>query len=140
MAHKILHVEDNADDAMLVALAFRRAGCAVELHLATDGDKAIAALRSDAPEALPGCVLLDMKLPTMSGLDVLAWIRSQQHLKALPVVMLSSSGLPEDINRSYAMGSNSYLIKPTDLDSLVELAKTIDLYWLQTNIRSFAST
>jgi CheY-like chemotaxis protein len=138
MAHKILHVEDNADDAMLVALAFRRAGCAVELQLATDGDKAMAALRPDSAEPLPVCVLLDMKLPTMSGLDVLSWIRSQGHLKGLPVVILSSSGLPEDINRSYALGANSYLVKPSDLDSLIELAKTIDLYWLQTNIRSFA--
>jgi CheY-like chemotaxis protein len=139
MAHKILHVEDNADDAMLVALAFRRAGCEVDLRLATDGDKAIAALQPNATEPLPGCVLLDMKLPTMSGLEVLSWIRKQQHLKGLPVVILSSSGLPEDINRSYAMGANSYLIKPSDLDAFVELAKTIDLYWLQTNIRSFAA-
>jgi CheY-like chemotaxis protein len=139
MAHKILHVEDNADDATLVALAFRRAGCAVDLQLATDGDKAIAALQSSAPGLLPSCVLLDMKLPSISGLDVLAWIRDQQHLNGLPVIILSSSGLPEDVNRSYALGANSYLIKPSDLDALIELAKTIDQYWLQTNIRSFAT-
>jgi CheY-like chemotaxis protein len=133
METKILHVEDNPDDVMLTAMAFRKAGVAAKLEVATDGHKAIAALGMGCQ--LPVCVLLDIKLPSISGLEVLAWIRKQAHLKRLPVVMLTSSSLPGDINQAYDLGANSYLIKPPNLESLIELVKTLDLYWLRTNTR-----
>ena len=132
MPPKILHVEDNPDDVMLVGLAFRKAGSPATLEVATDGEKAIAAL-GNSPNSLPACVLLDIKLPSISGFDVLSWIRGQPRFKRLPVIMLTSSSLPSDINRAYDLGANSYLVKPAELDSLVTLAKTIDLYWLRTN-------
>lgn len=133
MLTKILHVEDNADDIMLTSLAFRKAGLAVQLEVAADGDKAIEALEASLKGAPPACVLLDLKLPTISGLEVLSWIRQQPQLKRLPVIMLTSSLLPGDINQAYDLGANSYLLKPSDLDSLIALAKTIDHYWLRTN-------
>lgn len=129
---KILHVEDNPDDVMLVGLAFRKAGVGATLEVATDGEKAIAALQNRT-DSLPACALLDIKLPSISGFEVLAWIRSQPRFKRLPVIMLTSSLLPSDINRAYDLGANSYLVKPPELDSLVALATTIDLYWLRTN-------
>jgi len=99
----------------------------------SDGQKAIALL-SNEPSALPPtCVLLDIKLPSLSGFEVLSWIRQQPGLKRLPVVMLTSSTLPSDINQAYDLGANSYLVKPPSLETLIELAKTIDLYWLRTN-------
>ncbi len=133
MEPKILHVEDNPDDVMLVALAFRKAGVAAKLEVAPDGDKAITTLQNEPVGAYPNCVLLDIKLPSKSGLEVLAWIRQQPDLKRLPVIMLTSSLLPGDINRAYDLGANSYLIKPPDLEALIALARTIDQYWLQTN-------
>jgi CheY-like chemotaxis protein len=133
MERRILHVEDNADDVMLTALAFRKAGAAVKLEVATDGDEAIAVLQNGHGATPPDCVLLDLKLPSKSGLEVLAWIRQQPRLRRLPVIMLSSSLLPDDINRAYDLGANSYLIKPPDLESLIALARTIDHYWLHTN-------
>jgi CheY-like chemotaxis protein len=133
MESRILHVEDNPDDVLLVAMAFRKAGVAAKLEVATDGQKAIASLSNTPLSPPPACVLLDIKLPSVSGLDVLAWIRKQPNLKRLPVIMLTSSLLPGDINQAYDLGANSYLIKPPDLDSLIELAKVIDLYWLRTN-------
>lgn len=133
MEPKILHVEDNADDVMLVALAFRKAGAAVNIEVATDGDKAIAALQNGLSGSPPACVLLDIKLPSKSGLEVLAWIRQEPRLKRLPVIMLTSSLLPSDINNAYDLGANSYLIKPPDLESLIALAQTINNYWLRTN-------
>jgi CheY-like chemotaxis protein len=138
MQHKILHVEDNPDDVMLVDLAFSKAGAAAKLEVATDGEKAIAALQnnSDAP---PVCVLLDIKLPSITGFEVLSWIRSQPRFKRLPVIMLTSSLLPNDINRAYDLGANSYLVKPPELDALIALARTIDLYWLRTNHRPVAA-
>ena len=132
MERKILHVEDNADDVMLTAMAFRKAAAAVKIEVANDGEKAIAALQNGTGP--PDCVLLDIKLPRKSGMEVLSWIRQEPRLKRLPVVMLSSSMLPDDINRAYDLGANSYLIKPPDLDTLVSLARTIDHYWLRTNI------
>jgi CheY-like chemotaxis protein len=129
----ILHVEDNPDDALLVAMAFRKAGVGARLKLATDGKEAIAALQQSSVGATPACVLLDVKLTDKSGFEVLSWIRSQPHFKQLPVVLLSSSNHPEDVSRAYEHGANSYLVKPHDLHSLVEMAKTIDLYWVRTN-------
>ena len=133
METKIFHVEDNPDDVVLIALAFRKAGVSAKLEVATDGDKAIAALSSAATDTLPACVLLDIKLPSLSGLEVLSWIRKQPHLKRLPVIMLTSSLLASDINQAYDLGANSYLTKPPDLESLIALAKTIEHYWLRTN-------
>ena len=138
MDNKILHVEDNPDDVMLTAMAFRKAGISVQIAVATDGDEAIAALRPGASSSLPACVLLDIKLPTKSGLEVLAWIRSQPRVKRLPVVMLTSSLLPKDINDAYDLGANSYLIKPPNLETLISLAQTIAQYWLRTNIQPAA--
>jgi CheY-like chemotaxis protein len=135
MNNKILHVEDNPDDLMLMELAFRKAGVDVRLETATDGDKAIKVLQNGSTAVPPACVLLDVKLPSLSGLEVLAWIRNQPQLKRLPVVMLTSSLLPDDVNQAYDLGANSYLIKPSDLDALISLAKTIDLYWIRTNTR-----
>jgi CheY-like chemotaxis protein len=135
MNTKILHVEDNPDDLMLVELAFRKARLDVTFETATDGDRAIKLLQSSLGATLPACVLLDIKLPSVSGLEVLAWIRNHPQLKRLPVIMLTSSLLPDDINRAYELGANSYLSKPSDLDALIELAKAIDLYWIRTNTR-----
>ncbi|HLX69347.1 MAG TPA: response regulator [Verrucomicrobiae bacterium] len=136
METKILHVEDNPDDVMLMNLAFSRAGVPAKLQVVNDGDEAIAALQNGgASGAGPICVLLDVKLPRVSGLEVLAWIRSQPQLKRLPVILLTSSSQSSDINRAYDLGANSFLVKPPDLDSLTQLVKTVAHYWVQTNVR-----
>jgi CheY-like chemotaxis protein len=138
MDNRILYVEDNPDDAMLATLAFRKAGAKTTIDLVPNGEQAIAALQQNLPSAPPACVLLDIKLPTMSGLQVLAWIRGQPALKRLPVVMLTSSLLQSDVNQAYDLGANSYLVKPSDLESLVALAKSIEHYWLHLNVKGAA--
>lgn len=140
MDNKILHVEDNPDDVMLMNLAFNRAGVGARLHVVSDGDAAIAALQETATNGgAPVCVLLDVKLPRVSGLEVLAWIRTQPHLRRLPVILLTSSSQTADINRAYDLGANSFLVKPPDLDSLTQLVKTVAHYWVQTNVRPVPS-
>lgn len=140
MENRILHVEDNPDDVMLMNLAFTRAGIPAKLHVVSDGDEAIAALGDGALDGGPPvCVLLDVKLPRVSGLEVLAWIRSQPHLRRLPVILLTSSSQTADINRAYDLGANSFLVKPPDLDSLTQLVKTVAHYWVQTNVRPVAT-
>jgi CheY-like chemotaxis protein len=140
MENKILHVEDNPDDVMLMNLAFNRAGVVARLQVVGDGDAAIAALEEGAFNGgSPVCVLLDVKLPRVSGLDVLAWIRNQPRLRRLPVILLTSSSQTADINRAYDLGANSFLVKPPDLDSLTQLVKTVAHYWVQTNVRPVAN-
>jgi CheY-like chemotaxis protein len=133
MENRILHVEDNADDVLLAKMAFRKANLGATVEVASDGDKAIKFLETCPPGMLPLCVLLDIKLPSISGLEVLIWIRNNPATRRLPVIMLTSSSLPADISQAYELGANSYLIKPPDLESLVDLAKTIELYWVRTN-------
>ncbi len=135
MENRILYVEDNADDVLLLQMAFRKANFGASVEVIPDGGKAIKFLETCPPEAHPLCVLLDVKLPSISGLEVLTWIRNNAACRRLPVIMLTSSLLPADVSQAYDLGTNSYLIKPPNLESLVELAKTIDLYWVRTNTR-----
>lgn len=135
MLNRILHVEDNPDDLQLTEMAFRRADIPVLIEAASDGDTAIALLEASLSDSrLPRCVLLDMKLPGKSGLEILSWVRSHPQLRRLPVIMLTSSLLTEDINQAYDLGANSYLLKPPDLDALTHLARCIGNYWLKLNM------
>src|SRR5215467_13345807 len=111
----ILLVEDEPDDVMNIQRAFRKAKLANPLQVVNDGDSAVAYLNGDPPYndrtryPLPTLALLDLKLPRRSGLEVLAWMRKQPHLKRLPVVILTSSSERADINSAYDEYVNSYL-------------------------------
>ncbi len=137
----ILHVEDDPNDVLLIARAFRKAETTAQLQVVNDGEQAVHYLagtnsfskRDQFP--LPSLVLLDLKLPRKSGIEVLGWMRSQPGLKRIPVVMLTSSRQPIDINRAYDLGVNAYLVKPVNFDSLVEMLKTLNLFWLRVNER-----
>lgn len=139
----ILHVEDDPNDVMLVGMAFRKAQLEINLFPAIDGDQAVHYLAGDgiyadrAAYPLPALVLMDIKLPRKSGLEILAWLRSQPHpyLKRVPVVILTSSNQPDDIDAAYDLGANSYLVKPGDLLVLVELVKALHHYWFCCNAR-----
>lgn len=137
----ILHVEDDPNDILLVQRAFRKANLPLILESVQDGDRAVAFLsgtegfddRDRFP--LPVLVLLDLKIPRRSGLEVLAWIREQPSLKRLPVTVLTSSRHEKDINQAYELGANSYLVKPVGFDALTEMVKLINSYWLTLNER-----
>ncbi|PSN13581.1 two-component system response regulator [filamentous cyanobacterium CCT1] len=137
--HTILLVEDNPKDVFLVQRAARRAGVTTPLQVVSDGDAALNYLSGVAPYSdraahpLPVLVLLDLKLPRRSGAEVLSWIRQQPRLRRLPVVVLTSSREYADINRIYDLGANAYIVKPADLDQLVEILKTLNLHWITYN-------
>ena len=82
---------------------------------------------------LPRIILLDIKMPGMSGLDVLKWIREQPTLRAIRVIMLTSSDSVRDVNAAYQLGANSFLVKPNDFDDLVKLTQSIQGYWIWTD-------
>jgi CheY-like chemotaxis protein len=137
--YTILLVEDDPNDVMLMERAFRRANLANPLRVTGDGEAAIAYLSGQPPYTdrdqypMPLMILLDLKLPRKSGLEVLAWLRQQPGLKRLPVVVLTSSREASDINRAYDLGANSYLVKPVDFDALLDMVKNLNLYWLLLN-------
>src|SRR5213083_1355223 len=135
----ILLVEDDADEVFLIERAFRKAQLSRPLRVARDGQEAIDYLnhqgnfRDSTRYPTPALMLLDLKMPRKNGFEVLEWLRQQPGLKPLIVVVLSSSSLISDINRAYDLGANSYLVKPGDFDTLMQLVKTLDAYWLTLN-------
>lgn len=136
----ILLVEDDAADARLLKRAFDKAQVSTPMVRLTNGDDAVAYLAGEQPfvnrieNPLPALVILDIKLPRRSGLEVLQWIRSTDtELHRVPVVILSSSRQPSDINRAYDLGANSYLSKPESSDALLDLAVLFRKYWLELN-------
>jgi len=135
----VLLVEDDVNEVFLMQRAFQKAGLKNPLHVARDGQEAIDYLShqgqfSDTTRyPSPSLMLLDLKMPRKNGFEVLEWLRQQPGLKPLIVLVLSSSSLIADINRAYDLGANSYLVKPGDFDTLIQLVKTLDAYWLTLN-------
>jgi CheY-like chemotaxis protein len=127
----ILHVEDDPNDTLLFQHACRKAGILFDLQAVSDGDQAMAYLRgandfSDRMKhPMPQLILLDLKMPRVSGFDVLAWLRTDDLFKGLPVVVLTSSNHDADVKRAYDLGAKSYLVKPVGFEALVELVKTL---------------
>ncbi|MDX1571407.1 MAG: response regulator, partial [Xanthomonadales bacterium] len=123
----------------LALLAFGRTGVADRLRLARDGEEALRYLLPEGEYAeqrkgaLPKVVLLDIKLPGVSGLDVLETLRSDSRTRYLPVVMLTSSARVEDLERSYALGANSFIKKPVDFGEFSSAIERIQHYWLGLN-------
>jgi len=132
MNPEVLLVEDSADDVLFIRRAFRKANLKATLSVASDGEQAVAQLSS---ERAPTLVLLDLKLPRLSGLEVLTWMRAQPLLTLVPVVVLTSSGESIDVQRAYAAGANSYLVKPVQSADLDRMIAALGLYWLEFNTR-----
>jgi CheY-like chemotaxis protein len=128
--------DDDENDVFLMERAFKQARVANPVLRVRDGEDAIAYLRGDHFYAnrkdfpLPELLILDLKMPRRNGFEVIAWIRQQTGLKRLPVIILTSSKEDRDINRAYELGANTYLTKPVNFESLVEMVKTLHLYWL----------
>ncbi|HEU5200901.1 MAG TPA: response regulator [Ktedonobacterales bacterium] len=137
----VLLVEDNPDDVLLIQRAFHKARLSYPVHQVGDGEEAINYLDGKGIYAnrqqhpLPGLLLLDLKLPRTSGMEVLAWLKAQPGLSQLPVVVFTSSREDTDIQRAYELGANSYLVKPVHFDDLLEMVQTLGIYWLQFNER-----
>jgi CheY-like chemotaxis protein len=139
MHRTILLVEDDANDVFFMKRAMKLAGMLNPVQVATDGRQAIhyldgAGEYSDRGKfPMPSLVLLDLKLPHVMGLDVLKWIREQPELRTVIVLIFTSSKLPPDISKAYFLGANSYLVKPSEPEGLVEAVGLINQYWLQLN-------
>ena len=136
---EILLVEDNPDDVELTRIAFGEAKIANELTVVHDGAEALdylfarGAYAGRDPHQLPSIVLLDLNLPKVDGREVLQAIRDNPITRSLPVVVMTTSAEPFDVEASYALGVNSYIQKPVDFERFVWAVKQVGLYWLVLN-------
>jgi len=135
--HTILLVEDSPLDVMFLQRAFRELGVKHRLVTVSDGAEAKDYLEGRGPYAdrqefpLPKLILLDLGLPHVNGFEVLQWLRSHETLRHLIVIVLSGSVFSPDIKRSYALGANSFLVKPAGIKELCSTIKSLLDFWLQ---------
>lgn len=137
-SHKILLVEDNDDDVELTMHAFRAHGQGDDVVVAHDGEDALDYIFSTGryaqrEEGSPSLLLLDLKLPGISGLDVLRRVRAVPETRRIPVVILTTSDDEGDIRNGYDLGANSYIRKPVEYGSFSRVVEQLGLYWLMIN-------
>jgi CheY-like chemotaxis protein len=132
----ILAAEDEESDRMIMELAFQRANLCSPLVIVRDGAEAVDYLSGKGRYAdrivhpLPALIVLDLKMPRMSGFDVLAWIALQPELKEIPAVVLSSSADESDTQKARQLGARDYFVKPHSLDTLIKIAQEMQARWL----------
>lgn len=135
----ILLVEDNPRDAELIVRALKKKHLANNLHIVEDGVEALDFLfargRYDGRrrEDMPKVILLDLKLPRVSGLEVLQTLKSDGRMRAIPVVIVTSSAEDPDVETAYKLGANSYVIKPVQFEMFIEAMSRLGDYWLTLN-------
>jgi CheY-like chemotaxis protein len=135
----ILYVDDDDNDVLLLKHALRYCKRSLNLQVVNDPEKATAYLGGEGIYAdrrlypFPSLVLLDLKMPRVNGMEVLAWIRSQPEFRCLVVIVFSASNQASEVDQAYCMGANSYLVKPVELELLVGVVKGMTNYWLSLN-------
>lgn len=136
---EILLVEDNPDDAKLTLRALNKHNLSNRVHIVKDGEEALDFLfgrkeyQKIDPQDMPKVVFLDLKLPKVSGLEVLKAMKENESTKIIPVVVLTSSKEEQDVITSYKLGVNSYIVKPVDFEKFVSAVSELGLYWLLLN-------
>ena len=126
----VLLVEDDPEDVALTTRALSQNHLVNRIHVARDGAEALAYLQE---AERPRVILLDLKLPKVTGLEVLRRIRQDERLHRLPVVILTSSREEPDIRQAYDLGVNSYIVKPVDIEQFIRAVSEAGLYWLLLN-------
>lgn len=137
----ILMVEDNEMDVDLCTQAFQEHAIANPLVVCRDGEEALQYIDAHAKPTDPGMpviVLLDLRLPKVDGIDVLRYARQHAVWQQVPFIVLTTSRQHSDIGAAYALGVNSYIVKPVDFVEFTEVAKRIEMYWVLTNVPPFA--
>ena len=135
----ILLAEDEEDYVLVLKSAFEQAKLKNPVHVVSTGTEAMAYLKGEGNYAnrdeypLPALLLLDIKLPGFTGLEITGWVRSQPGLAGLRIIVLTSSDQMKDVNDAYRLGANSFLMKPYDFQDLVQLTKIIEVFWLKVS-------
>ena len=135
----MLIIEDDTNDILLLRRAFKRANFTIPFNIVTDGDEAISYLIGEGCYSdrltypYPSLILLDLKLPKRSGLEVLTWLKTQPLLRRIPVIVLTSSQENQDVDQAYEAGASSYLIKPVTFSELESTISVLNQYWIDIN-------
>lgn len=135
----LLLVEDNPNDILLFQRALRKAKLDIPLNIVQDGEQAVDYLTGQSRYTnrrkypLPALILMDIRLPRKSGLEVLAWLKSQPILCRIPVIVFTSSEEIVDVNQAYDSGANSYLTKPVSFEALEDIVSSVKEYWIEKN-------
>lgn len=138
-AIEILFAEDTMEDAILTIRALTKSGLTNKLHHVKDGAEALdfvycrGTFESRNRSQHPKMILLDLKMPKVSGMEVLDKIKSDPEMKSIPIVILTSSKEDPDIKKCYDLGANSYIVKPVDSDNFFQAMKELGLYWMVLN-------
>lgn len=125
--HTILLVDDNEDDVFIMRTVFRKVGISNPVQILTNGEEAIHYLSGEGEYAdrerfpIPGVILLDLNMPRVNGFEVLNWVRQQPGLKRLVIEVLTASSRPGDVERAFDVGANSYFVKPSRMEELIEM-------------------
>ena len=133
----ILIADDDADDRMLIEDAFDESRLSNPLSFVEDGEELLEFLRCEGRynerkgEPLPGLIVLDLNMPKMDGRTALEHLKKDDHLRRIPVIVLTTSQAEEDILKTYGLGVSSFISKPVTFDGLVEVVQTIGKYWIQ---------
>ena len=138
MDKNILLVEDNDQDEKLILRALRKVNLANQVDVARDGQQALDYLYrrgpfADRPAGNPALILLDLKMPLVSGLEVLREIKQDEELRHVPVVMLTSSREERDLDEAYDLGCNAYVVKPVNFHDFIDAVKSLGLFWAVLN-------
>jgi CheY-like chemotaxis protein len=122
----VLLVEDNPGDVLMIREAFEQSLTPVQLYVVSNGERAIRFVRrTDADAPRPSLIMLDLNLPIRNGLDVLAELKSDTDFLSIPIVVLTTSQAPDDIQRCYSLHANAYIIKPPDFDGFADVIKQV---------------
>ncbi len=129
---RILLVEDNPGDVRLIQEALKTTELQYVLEVASDGDEAIAKLlTSSSREPLPDLIILDLNLPRRNGHEVLSIIKEHPKTRSVPVIVLSSSGLTEDVQKAYGAHANCYIQKPQNIDDFFHVCSLLEAFWFE---------
>ena len=129
---EVLLVEDDPGDVILTKEGLRASKLHINLHVVDNGEKALAFLHREPPYEdvpRPGLIILDLNLPRVNGMEVLREIKTNDELKTIPTVILTTSRAEEDVVRSYKLGANCYVSKPLNLDEFVKVVSSIESFW-----------
>ena len=135
----LLLVEDDENDVLFLQRAFKHAGIENPLDVVRDGQQAIDYLSATGPYAdrarrpFPCLIILDLKLPQRTGMELLKWMRTQPELQCVPVIVHSGSSQQSDVDKLYRLGANAFVVKPASMEERIELAKHIKGFWLHFN-------
>lgn len=142
LAATVLHIDDDPNDTELLRVALRKANFPFSLQNVEDGDQAIDYLTGSGIYSnrkrypLPTLILLDLKMPRVTGFEVLSWIRAHPALVQVPVIVLSGSALEDDIRHAYEVGATSYMVKPLGFQALVKFVKDLKTAWPDLRVAS----